>query len=172
MAFIVIDPSRVDPGEPVKAEFGLDVINDLNDLDARLADLEAASGSVLPETFNVKGSYFRRAPADLVGSINFTARTNFEITAARLITYRDSVSGTLEVDLLHSDDGGSTFNSIFSTKPSLAHPALAYDISSNQILTSTPYAIAIGDHLRLDITSIQIYDNADFSLILDTQGVA
>ena len=152
MPYTSLTSAQVTAGEPGTTTLFDLIRTNLDDLDSRLATVEAATGSTLDLALTADGR------VRVVTQVAYQ-RFNFEIdiNSGQVAIYdSDSVgtAGTLEIDIQHSPAPGSSYTTIFSTRPSLAF-GVGQAISSNGVLTSTPFNIPAASILRLDIIAIQ-----------------
>ena len=79
--------------------------------------------------------------------------------SANLFCRQAGASGSTTVDIQKSSDEGSSFASIFTTKPSVPAAAGNYEDSDGDgtaaVLDSSKVLIAAGDILRFDLTAVQ-----------------
>jgi len=157
MAFTTLSTSLADVGEPVKKELMLGLINNSSDHETRISQLETSVNTTVPLEFSLYGAYSRLAvPSEGI----FFQRIPFDMTLVGgiLQIFDAGTSGTTEIDIQISTDGGSSFGTIFSTKPSVLFSAGDFALSSNAVFSVT--LPDLGDILRLDLTSRQSAANS------------
>lgn len=153
MAFQVININEIEVGDPIKAELFNKIKNSLDDLDSRTTNVEAGVGKVIVFDYLVGNA---NTAATITGIVDFEAYSDFTLTYAAVQIYeKGSLTGNLEIDVKLSttdlDDG--SFNSVFSTLPSIDYSTASdYDKSTNAVFSTT--TISTGDYLRLDITEL------------------
>ena len=146
MAFVAIPDSWIEIGEPTKKELFDRIQDNLDDLDSRATDLEAAITNETPIQFQVMGPY---ASATIpISDAAHVIRIPFDITltSARLHVVDDGSSGTLDVDVKVDTGGG--FGTIFSARPSIAQGGGANGTATGTLSTTD---LDAGDFLRLDV---------------------
>ena len=134
MAFVSIPSDDIATGKPTKQELFQTIKDNFDDHESRLTTVEGSVGSFFPIEFLVNGRITSRGTQSeiLTQRIPF----NINILGARLQILDDITTGTLEVDLrTGATEPGAT--SIFSTRPSLSSTDSKYDVSTNQILSTT-----------------------------------
>lgn len=154
MAYVTINAAAIEVGDPVTADLLAKIKANEDDLNTRVDSLEATNKKI--EVFKfmlLNGSSFSTA----TGLAYYRAEDNFTITKGAIqIFEKGSLAGTLEFDVKKSvtDLDGTSFTTIFTTKPSIVYASAAdYDESTNQVINSSSAIITAGDYLRLDITS-------------------
>lgn len=164
MAFASITTAEVQPGEPTKSELFTKVKDNDDDLNDRLTVVEAFSAQRLPIEFAIRGQALVVDQADIF-------RFNFNVTvlSARIFLVESGTSGTLEVDIEKSTDGGGSFSSIFATKPSVSFGDGDYFLSTNQVFLSSPTIFDTGDFMRLNLDSV-ITDSRFFKVLVEVEG--
>lgn len=153
MSFVAIASGEIEPGDPVKATTMTKVKDNFDDHETRLLSVEASSSAFPPIILRVNGVY----PVD-TNVLKTTANFSFQITGARLLIDTAGSSGTTEIDIQRFRSGGS-YESIFSTKPTVAHSDGNDALSSTGVLNPSKVDIEAGDILRLHTTSVQVGGN-------------
>lgn len=153
MAFSSISSLAIAVGQAIKAELWGKVKNNFDDHETRINLIEASASKVPVIKFYVlNASNFSSA----TGLYYWESNDNFTITSAYVQIFEvGSLTGTFEVDIKKSttDLNGTSFTSIFTTKPSIDFSTASdYDKSINQVFDSSKIAISSGDYLRFDIT--------------------
>lgn len=153
MAFSSISSLVIAVGSAIKKELFDKIKNNFDDLDARLNQIETTSNKIQVIKFDViNASSFSTA----TGLYFYEADVPFTITSAYLRIFEvGSKTGSIEVDILRSstDLDDSSFNSIFTTKPSVNYSTASdYDMSVNQVFDPGQISVSAGDFLKLNIT--------------------
>lgn len=153
MAFNSIPSESIKVGSATKKELFDKIKNSLDDLDLRINGLETTSSKVPVMKFYVlNGSSFNSA----TGLYYYESNQAFTITDAYVqIFEKGSLAGTFEIDIQKSitDLNGTSFSSIFTTKPSIDFTtATDYSKSTNQVFDPLKVSMLPNQYLRLDIT--------------------
>ena len=154
MAFVTLDPTLLDVGDPTKKEIFDSLKSNQDDLDTRLTTQEQGVGKIV--VFNdlvVNAS----SASTLTGLDFFRANAAFTLIDAKVSIFTvGSLTGTLQFNILKNsslDPAGMT--TVFTTRPSIdLGTATDFDESSNAIFDVGQIGVADGDYLRLDITSL------------------
>lgn len=93
------------------------------------------------------------------------ATENLDISSAVLLVQQAGSGGTLQVDVEYSTNSGSSWTSVFATKPSVAAASGNYATGAGT-LTSPTLSIPSGAILRLNINQIQTGSAVGFVLQL------
>lgn len=119
MAFTTIPQALVTLGKAVKAVFGQQVKDNFDDHETRISANELALQSFDPHKWG-----FQDFQVDVITGKELPIRIKIafdeRLLGARIHVVKDGSVGTLEIDVQRSTDGGATFNSIFTTRPSIA----------------------------------------------------
>lgn len=176
MAFESIGSSVIEVGKALKKSLFNLIKDNFDDHESRLNNIELGAGKVVVANFSVVGYISHYAASELVDLCTFRAPSDFNLLEL-VITITDSpngfnsvgvpvttsTSGTLELDLKKSIDGGITYSSILTTKPKINDGYNGAGTSSNGVggtaVVFTDVAIKQDDLLRIDVTSLK-----------DTQG--
>ena len=151
MAFSSIPSGWLDVGDPVKKEL-LDLIkSNQDDLDSRISGVSAAVSSESPIQFIITGDYWKAGSSITEAGPIIRITHNLTLTSARLQITDAGTSGTLTTDVKYSTDSGSSWNTIFSSIPSLAYTAGNYAENTGTLSVTE---LDAGDYLKLDITSV------------------
>jgi hypothetical protein len=163
MAFSAL--STKSTGDPVTTDYGNLIKTNLDDHETRLAAAETSTNLFRPIEFTVIGRYYDIGASQTAVAME---RINFgiNILSARIMLLDSGSAGTLQIDIQKSAAGGGAFSSIFSTKPSLTSAASDYDLSTNQVLSTT--TASTGDILRLDIDTVMT-GNDFFKVIIEIE---
>lgn len=160
MSYVPIAPSEIASGEPVSSTVATKIKNNFDNHETRLTDVENGNTTVYPPImFSVYGSYSPKAGASEV--LVTTANFNLTITGVFLILKTAGSSGTTEIDLKYKR-GSNPWQSVFSTKPSLAHSAGNYARSTNGVLDPTYVDLEAGDLIAIDLPQAQVNANTFF----------
>lgn len=154
MAFSSIPTASIQVGKAIKKELWQLTKDNEDDLDSRITVVEAGANKVEVFNGNVK---LRNNSLTLTGLLTFRASSTFTLLDAKIGIYeKGSSSGTLEMDVLKSvDRNPANFATVFTTKPSLVMASSSdFDDSTNAVFDGGQASISVGDHLRLDITSL------------------
>lgn len=162
MAFSAISSDWLDIGDPNKKELWDLVKSNLDDLDDRLSDVEAATTSESPIQFQVDGEYYRGVSSITGASPIIRVPFNITLTSGRLQIIDDGSSGTLTTDVKYKRGAGA-WTTIFSSIPSLAQGGGDYGTDTGTLSVTD---IDAGDILRLDITSVMV-GNDQFNVYLE-----
>lgn len=155
MAYVAIDSNSIEVGDALKKELFDLIKSNEDDLDSRLNIVEATSKKVdIFKYMILNAASFNTAS----GLDYYEASDNFTITDAFIrIFEKGSLTGAVEIDIKRSttDLDGSSFTSIFSTKPKITMASASdYDQSTNQVFNPSQINISPGDFLRLEITEM------------------
>ncbi len=153
MSFNPLTSGEIASGEPVSTTTQGKVKENFDDHEERIEALEASVSDFLPLILSVRGPYAAFGARDNV--IKTTSNSSFTITGVRLLIDIAGSSATTEIDIKRKRGGGS-YESIFSTKPSVVYSAGNDALSSNAVLDLTKVDIEAADILRLDITGVQV----------------
>lgn len=150
MAYIA--PASVSVGDPVKRGSWTIVTDDIIDLNARTAALEAVTGRVVVlNDVITNASVFSTATSlhFFESPLAFTL-TEFHVT----IFLKGSLTGTLELDLKKNTSlNPAGFATVMTTKPSITYASAAnYDQTANAVFDNAEKDILVGDFLKIDIT--------------------
>lgn len=160
MTYVPIAPSEIASGEPVSSTVATKIKNNFQNHEDRITAAENGNLTVYqPIMFSVYGSYSPKAGASEV--LVTTANFNLTITGVFLIIKTAGSSGTTEIDLKYKR-GSNPWQSVFSTKPSLAHSAGNYARSTNGVLDPTYVEIEAGDLIAIDLPQAQVNANTFF----------
>lgn len=157
MAFSAISSAVIAVGSAIKKELWDKVKNNFDDLNSRLNVIESTSSKIpIIKFYALNASDFSTA----MGLYYWESNDNFTITSAYVqIFEKGSLTGTFEVDIKKSttDLNGTSFTTIFTTKPSIAFASVAdYAKSTNQVFDPTKISIVSGNYLRFDITQMPV----------------
>lgn len=108
----------------------------------------------LPITFQVNGPYSVEGSNQIEVILDRVA-FDLTITGAKLLIKTAGSGGTTETDIQHSTNGGSSWVSVFSTKPSVSASSGNYAESSNAVVLQNGVSLSAGALLRLNITQVQ-----------------
>lgn len=155
MAFSSISSLAIAVGSAIKAELWGKVKNNFDDHETRINAIETVSNKIPVIKFYVlNGSDFSTA----TGLFYWESNDTFTITSAYVqIFEKGTLTGTFEVDIKKSttDLNGTSFTTIFTTKPSITFASVAdYAKSTNQVFDATKISIVPGNYLRFDITQM------------------
>jgi hypothetical protein len=155
MAFTPINSAAIKIGDSLKKELFDLIKTDLDDHETRINSLESTAAKVdIFKFLLLNGSSFSTA----TGLAYYRAEDTFTITKAAIqIFEKNGGAGSIEIDIKVSttDLNGTSFTSIFTTKPKLIYASIAdYAESSNQVFDAARINIVPGDYLRLDITIV------------------
>jgi len=120
--------------------------------------------------FEVNGPYYVGGSVQ-TGLLYERAKQSRKILGAKLYLTRNGTGGTLQVDVKVSQNGGSSWTSIFANKPSVSGSAGDYASSSNAVISNTGTAYASTDIFRLDVESIPDGVPNDFVLVLESEAL-
>ena len=151
MAFTAITAAEISSGKPNKNGTWEKVRQNFNDHESRIAVVEAAANTFRPIQFELSGT-LEVADGLAYERINFDAN----ILSAKLWVPQRGASGTLVIDIEVSTNGGSVWNSIFATLPSVAFADGDFALSSNEVLAIT--SLSAGDILRINTDAVQTGD--------------
>lgn len=115
---------------------------------------EADTNLALPITFQINGPYSVDG-ANQTEVILDRVAFNLTITGAKLLIKTAGTGGTTETDIQYSTNGGSSWTSVFSTKPSVSASFGNYAESSNAAVLENGVSLSAGALLRLNITQVQ-----------------
>jgi len=157
MAFSSISSLAIAVGSAIKKELWDKVKNNMDDLDARLNNVEGSSSKIpIIKFFVLNGSEFSTG----TGLYYWESNDKFTITSAYVqIFEKGSLTGTFEVDIKKSTTNlnSTSFTTIFTTKPSLNFSSISdYAKSTNQVFDPTKVAMVSGNLLRFDITQMPV----------------
>lgn len=167
MAFTPINPAEIAADQPVKQELWEKVRTDFDDHETRITSNTGSLQLFLPINFTVKGAHYLVGP--IIGLDFFRSQSAIKLTNGTLWLVDDlGTSGTLTIDVQVSTNGGASYSSLFTVKPSLtsAAPALATDVGT---LDATKVNINSADVLRLDVDSFQV-GNFEFQVLLEFEA--
>ena len=155
MAYTSINSASIEVGDSLKKELFDLIKTDLDDHEARINSLEATAAKVdIFKFLLLNGSSFSTA----TGLAYYRAEDTFTITKGAIqIFEKNGGAGSIEIDIKVSttDLNGTSFTSIFTTKPKLIYASIAdYAESTNQVFDATKINIVPGDYLRLDVTIV------------------
>jgi hypothetical protein len=155
MAFTPINSAAISVGSSLKKELFDLVKTDLDNHEERINSLESTAAKVdIFKFLLLNGSSFSTA----TGLSYYRAEDTFTITKAAIqIFEKNAGAGSIEIDIKVSttDLNGTSFTSIFTTKPKLIYASIAdYAESSNQVFDAARINIVPGNYLRLDITIV------------------
>jgi hypothetical protein len=160
MPFDPINTTEIESGKPVASTTQTKIKENFDDHESRIQTLEGGSAVYPPIVFRVNGT-----PEVITNVFKTTTNFSFTITGARLLIDEAGSAGTLEVNILRKRGAGS-YETIFTTRPSVAYTAGDDALSSNAVLDASKVDIEAGDILRMDITSIQT-DGKNFLVRID-----
>lgn len=155
MAFTSISNLAIAVGQAIKKELFQLVKDNFDDHESRINQIETNNSKIsIWEHLIINASSFSTA----TGMNYYEATSSFTVTSAQIrIFEKGSLTGTFEIDIKKSvtDLDGTSFVSIFTTRPSIAFAsANDYDASTNQVFDVGQIDISPGDYLRFDITSM------------------
>lgn len=162
--------SDLDIGKPIKKSLWTTLRDNGISHESRLDNIEQGAGKVVVANFALTGYISHYSASELVGIKNFLSPSSFNLLEFR-ITLLDtensftpagapiesSTAGVLSIDLLKSIDGGASFSTILTTKPSINDGQNGAGLSSADC-TPTVFAgtsIDQGDHLMINVTSLK-----------------
>ena len=149
MAFIAIDATAIESGDPVTADLWTKTKDNFDDHETRLTSVEGGSNvAYAPYNYHVSGEY----PATFTNAGLVRIPFDIDIDGARLLVFTAGSSGSTEINFLYKRGAGA-WTTIFSTRPSVPDTDGDYSISTNQVLSVTQ--LLAGDLLRMDITAKQ-----------------
>jgi hypothetical protein len=154
MSYVDLTSGEIASGEPVATTTQNKVKDNFANHEERIENLEASVVDFLPIVLSVGGWYSANTNV-----LKTTANSSLTIIGVRILINTAGASGTTEIDLLRKRGAGS-YESILTTKPSVAYTAGNDALSSNAVLDATKVDIEAGDILRLDITSAQVTANS------------
>lgn len=163
MAYVTIPPSWITVGEAIKKRLLTRVKDDLDDHETRINALEGGNTKIDIFNFGVSGYFTHYSTAELKGIGFYQAPSSVIITQAKITLISHSLSpavsssaGILEIDLERSVDGGLTWASILSVRPSIGAGVSADGSSSSLVSFITGgETLAAGDRLRVNVTSLK-----------------
>jgi hypothetical protein len=150
MAFITINPTMIEVGEPTRKELFQTIKDNLDDHEGRIAIAENAVNLAQTIDFELLGNYNFYSP--IQGVLYKKLINNILVQGVKLHQFKAYTSGTTEIDILYKR-GVNPFVSIFSIRPTVT-AANGDFFTSNNGTVITPNLLA-DDILRLDITSSQ-----------------
>lgn len=163
MAFSAFTSAAIQAGKAVKQELWTKVKDNFDDHETRITNAEAAADTVAPLRFEVIGE-----GGVLDGASYSVVLKNLTINGIKVFSKEAGTSGTLEVDVLRSDDSGSTWNTLLSTPIQVPYTNGDFDITSGTLAISS---LSINDIVRLDINSVQT-DMQGFIVIIENEVTA
>jgi hypothetical protein len=154
MAFITIPPSLIQIGSALKKEL-FDLIKDnLDDLDSRVNALSLGAAPVEIFNFDVLNA---SSASTLTGLIHHEALSAFTITEVKIQLFETGgiTSGTLSIDVKKGPTPDDlTMVSVLTTQPSINFLTAVNYQTATGVLDPAEQAVAQGEILRLDITSL------------------
>ena len=156
MAFTTITTGEIASGEPLKNSTMTKVKDNLDDLDARVTNLDLTIAQP-PIILAVNGTYTNYV---VNGILKTTLNFNLTVTGVFLLVDTAGSSGTTQIDLKFSR-AGAAYVSMLSTLPAITYQGGNDSISSTgaystaAVVNPTYETLQAGDILRLDITSVQ-----------------
>lgn len=152
MAFDPIDNVNIEVGKPVKKELWQKTKDNFDDLDSRIAALEA-SGSIF-EVFNTPIlNIAQYADAGVTGIILWKfVPFDMDLIEGQIYVVKAGSSGTIEMDIQKGADIGS-LTSMMSTQPSLAFGDGDNVASTNQVFADS--SLSEGEIVAIEFTQIQ-----------------
>lgn len=166
MAFTSLTTGSIATGEPVTNSMLTQIKTNLDDLDTRVTNLDLTV-AFQPLMFEVLGNYSWKSVTDSIGILKTTIGFNITITGVFLIIKTPGSSSSTEIDLKVSRAGGASYNSVMTTKPSVAYSAGADAISTNGVVNPSYVNCLAGDILRLDVTAMQAGSPDGFIVRID-----
>lgn len=154
MAFTAISSTVIQVGKAIKAELLALIKSNEDDLDSRLASVEAVANKIVIFDDVVVNA---TASSTLTGLALWQATAAIDLTDSKIgIFLKGSLGGTLEIDIKKSSSLDFTSAvSVFTTKPKVTFSTASdYDESANAVFDNTSKLVASGDWLRLDVTSL------------------
>jgi hypothetical protein len=168
MPFTVINSTDVESGKPVTTDVMTVVKENFDDHEDRIQTLESGVGQTYPPiVFRVGGPY--GAYGAMNGLLKTTTNFAIEIIGVYLIIDEAGTSGITEIDIQRKPVGGS-YNSIFSTQPSVDFSEGDDAMSDDAVLNLSQTELSAGDILRLDLTSVQTFGRG-FTVRIDYVGI-
>lgn len=177
MAYTPINPLWIVPGQPTKTELFERISDNLDDHESRITTVETVTNVTQKIDFEIFGDYAYynqvwppMSPAtgpdlDLrVGIMYERIPVGITALACRIIQYRAGNSGTTTFDLKYASSPSGTYNTIFSTLPSITAAAGDFAISSNAVLSVTSFPA--NTVFRLDMVTCQNRIKFDTRIVL------
>ena len=173
MSFTTIPSTDLEVGKPTKKSLFTTIKNNEDDHETRLNNLEAGAGKVNIFSFQIIGYVSNYSVAELKALGNFLVPAGCTLQEL-CITVIDSTNtfdssgnvaetssaGELEIDLLKSTDGGATFASVLTTKPSIPDGKNGKGTSSNSI-GCTPVIFSNNSLNQDDILQVDLNSKKD-----------
>ena len=152
-SYVDLTSEEISAGEPTRQELFTKIKCNFSNHQDRIVTLEGSIGFFSPFVFNRQGAYSQYGATTNATGVE---RVTFSLTVNAVRLYIDiaGASGTTEIDILRKIPAGS-FESILTTKASVAFGAGDDVFSTNAVLDATKVDQTPGTILRLDITSVQ-----------------
>lgn len=168
MAFISIQQTMIEVGEPTRKELFQQLKDNLDDHESRLVIAENAVNTPQGIEFEIVGNYHLVGP--VAGVLYKKIPSNILVQDVKIHQFKGYNAGTTEIDLLYKR-GADPFVSIFSIKPTVTSANGDFYTSSNGAVSVTD--LEADDILRLDITSVQTggYDQHSLTIVLEYEVV-
>ena len=153
MSYIEVNNTNLDPGKAVTSDVLQQINNNIIDHEGRLNSVETVTGALSIWNDKVINAAALRSTGVITGLDLFQVPQDIILTTCIITSLQSSAtSGTLEIDVLVSNNANSSFTTVFSTKPSIAFGDLSGSetSSSNAVFATT--SISANQWLRLDVT--------------------
>lgn len=157
MAFTTINPAAILPGEPVTSDLFTDIKDNFDDHEARLVAL--ATGSAKVELMNEKIFIGANSTAQLTGFHDKEILQAGIVVEGSIQLYlkAPATTGSITLDVKkNTTTNPAGFNSIFTVLPTLNVATAADYQKASGTINPTYQTLAVGDILRLDITSLPV----------------
>ena len=176
MSYTAYTTDEIAVGKSIKRSLWLKAKDNFTDHETRIDNLEGGVGKIIVADFEVTGYISHYSASELLAIATHRAPADFNLVEF-VVTIMDSAngfdaggspvtsstSGALELDLKKSTDGGITYNTILTTKPSIIDGENGAGANSNDgtntAVVFSDTAIEQDDLLRIDVTGLK-----------DTQG--
>lgn len=161
MAFITVPSSWLTIGEAIKQRLFTRFKDNQDNHELRINTIEAGINKTIIFDFEVIGYISNYSASELIGIGTYLAPQNMIITEVKIILLNSSQTptvsssaGSLSIDLQRSTDGGSTWSTVLTSKPSIGDGLYLSGASSSLVAFNVGGEILLLNQLlRVNVSS-------------------